>query len=86
MADPPDPRWSRIRVVHAADDDLHPHDAADKTLYSIAVDRYVFRSIPVDKFRYPRFGAVDRDPEKVAWSDLVEDEEFITDVRNIVEG
>ncbi len=60
--------------------------ASDETLHAFAVDRYVFRSIPVDKFRYPRFGAVDRDPEKVAWSDLVEDEDFIADVRSIVEG
>lgn len=73
-------------IYRFSDSDGAAKYAADETLYAIAVDRYVFRSIPVNKFRYPRFGAVDRDPEKVAWSDLVDDEDFIADVRTIVEG
>ncbi len=53
--------------------------------YAFAVDRYVFRSIPLNKFKYPRFGAVDRDEDKVAWSDLLEDDDFKTDIRALVE-
>ena len=52
--------------------------------HAFAAGRYVFRSIPVNKFKFPRFGAVDREPEKVAWSDLIENEDFVADVEQIV--
>ena len=44
---------------------------------AFVVDRYVFRSIPINQYKYPRFGVYDRPRDKVDWSELLEDDELI---------
>ena len=53
---------------------------------ALAVDRYVFRSIPINMFRYPRFGIHDRPREKVDWSEFLEDDEFREIATKLVMG
>jgi hypothetical protein len=51
---------------------------------AIAIGPYVFRSIPINMFIYPRFALVDRPVDKVAWSDLLRDEDFAATLRSII--
>jgi len=53
---------------------------------AFVVDRYVFRSIPINQYKYPRFGVYDRPRDKVDWSELLEDDEFTDTVRKAVTG
>jgi hypothetical protein len=51
---------------------------------AFAVDRYVFRSIPINMFKLPRFAMTDRPQDKVNWSEFLEDDEFKDLVREII--
>jgi hypothetical protein len=65
-------------------EDRARHYVETENTHAVAVGRYVFRSIPINMFAYPRFGMYDRPEEKVDWSELLEDEQFLSDLRAII--